>query len=121
MSRKAQPVNILLVGLPNLLMQIISTVLSASPGLITVGRADDADTLAAQVRQVTADVVIIPDGLVSPHALLRECPAIRIISLDHDGSGAILYHLQVQAVRLKELSAELLNAVLLNTHAGRPH
>ena len=33
----------------------------------------------------------------------------------------MLYHLQVHAVRLKDLSAELLHDVLLSAHAERPH
>jgi hypothetical protein len=105
---------ILLCGISNLLVTIISGALAPFPDLIVAGRVDRQEELGAQIRSTQADGVIMaaadPDQSADFEALLRNFPMLKVVAIRIDGSKGCLHELRVYSLPLAELSAEVLNA-----------
>jgi DNA-binding NarL/FixJ family response regulator len=107
---------ILLSGMPNMLVSVITGALAQFPDMIVAGRADAGDDLTSKVRSTHADVVMMqsddPGRVVEFEPLLRDHPVLKVVAIAADGTSGFLHELRPYSLALPELSAEVLRTVL---------
>jgi DNA-binding NarL/FixJ family response regulator len=80
-----------LVGLPDLLGEIVAGALREQPDLVVVGAEDDVH---AAVERLGANVLVVNDQSLDGEAiadLLREHPDVQALDISADGSQAYAY------------------------------
>lgn len=111
-----QLVRILLVGMSNMLSSIITASLAQAHNFVVVGNIDEHEDLFYQIRQTSADAVIVqthePGAAESFVPLLRSFPTLTVVAIESDSSVGFLHQLRPHCTRLPELSADLLKSVL---------
>lgn len=101
-------IRILLVDMPRMLGDIVTSIVSGQPDMEVVGDLPYPAELHAVVRDTRADVVMLglrepelPDGCVG---LLETFPWVRVLGVAADGRSAFLYELRPQRQSLGEVS-----------------
>ena len=111
-----QLVRILLVGMSNMLSSIITAALAQAHDFVVVGNIDEHEDLFYQIRQTSADAVIVqshePGAAESFVPLLRSFPTLTVVTIESDSNVGFLHQLRPHSTRLPELSADLLKSVL---------
>ncbi|HTV90967.1 MAG TPA: hypothetical protein VME41_18290 [Stellaceae bacterium] len=106
----------------NMLNSIITAVLEESSQTTIAGVIGDRDDLAAAVRAVRADTVVLQTdepGAAGPYRnLLSSFPGLKVIAIASDGRGGFLHELRPWSKQLVELSAESLLAALTEDAAS---
>jgi DNA-binding NarL/FixJ family response regulator len=103
---------ILLVDMPQLLREIIRSVVVAEADLELVAEVDDAGSLEEALPRHAPDVVIGHSTRRDIERLLGDRPRLKVLQVDDTGRSAILYELRPQRTALGEISpACLLRAI----------
>lgn len=106
---------VLLVGMSNMLSNIITAALAHPPDIVVVGNVGECEDIASEVRLSTADAVIVqvrePGAAEDFAILLRDFPALKVIAIDRTGVGFV-HQLRPYSIRIAELSADVLQSVL---------
>jgi DNA-binding NarL/FixJ family response regulator len=101
-------IRIVLAGMPMMLLDIISEIVSSEPDLTVVEKIGEGSDVGAAARRVRADVVVVQQSSDEPQtaeaALLSE-QQFRVIALADDGHRGFLYELRPHRVPLGEISA----------------
>jgi chemotaxis response regulator CheB len=109
-------VRILLCGMSNMLVSVITGVLARFPDMTVVGRAGANDDLFTMIGSTQADVVMTqsadPDRIADFEPLLRGFPVLKVVAIAVDGNSGCLHELRPCSLPLPELSAELLSTAL---------
>jgi hypothetical protein len=99
----------------NMLSHIVTAALAHAHDFVVVGNIGEHEDLFSQIRQTSADVVIVHSrqsgGSESFLPLLHSFPALTIVAIDPAGSG-FAHQLRPHSVRIAELSVEALQSVL---------
>jgi hypothetical protein len=112
-----QFVRILLAGMSNMLSSIITAALAQAPDLVVAGQIGDDEDLTVQISLMNADAVIMQSS--SPGAserfvpLLRRFPELKVVAIHSASNSGFVHRLRPYSTRLPELSADVLQAVLL--------
>jgi chemotaxis response regulator CheB len=118
-------VRILLAGMSNMLVNIVTAVLAQVPEANVAGAAATGEDLAGQIRLTNSDVVMIqtsqPDNSDAFEPLLRRFPKLRVVAIADNASHGTLHELRPHRMRLPELSAESLTSALRAGPAHKPH
>jgi hypothetical protein len=108
-------VRILLVGMSNMLSDIVTAALVHAHDFVVVGNIGEREDLLSQIRQTRADVVIVqslqsgaPESFLP---MLHVFPTLTIVAIGPTGSG-LAHQLRLHSVRIAELSVETLQSVL---------
>jgi DNA-binding NarL/FixJ family response regulator len=103
---------ILLVDMPQLLREIIRSVVVAEADLELVAEVNDARSLDDAIPRHAPDVVIGRSTSRDIERLLRDRPRLKVLQLDDAGRSTVLYELRPQRTALGEVSpARLLKAI----------
>ena len=105
------PVDVVLVDMPQLLHDIIREQIAAAPGLRVSADLSDAASLDAAVADGQADVVIAgADVLDTAYVdrLVTSRPGLTVLTIDREGRETVLSELRPHRQRLGELSPERL-------------
>jgi hypothetical protein len=100
----------------NMLSDIVAAAVAHASDITVAGQVGENGDLAAKVRLVGADAVIVQSD--QPHAveifaaLLHNFPALKVIAIRGDCSSGYLHQLRPYSIRLPELSADLLRSAL---------
>jgi hypothetical protein len=109
-------VRILLVGMSNLLCNIIIAALSQAPDIAVAGNVGDHEDIDLQIRLTSADAVIFqstePGSVENFASLLRHSPALKVVAIDGAANSGFVHQLRLCSIRLAELSAESLQSAL---------
>jgi hypothetical protein len=111
-----QQVRVLLAGMSNMLSNIITGALAQAPDIVVTGQVGKDADLAAEVRGVSADGVIVQTS--QPEAgevfapLLRIFPALRVLAIDAAGRNGFVHELRLFSIPVAELSADVLQSAL---------
>jgi len=118
MARK----RILLMGMPRLLMDLVTNMIEDDPDWEVVVSQANLDTLPAEVANAQADIVLIgnDDPTIEPSALqlLRERPLVPVVVLSPRGDSAAVYELWPRRLLLSDLSPHVLLQVLQHSAGG---
>jgi hypothetical protein len=110
-----QLVRILLVGTSSMFSNIVTAALAQAHDLVVVGNIGEHDDLFSQIRQTSADAIIVqgrqPGAAESFAPLLRSFPALTVVAIDPTGSGFV-HQLRPYSVHVAEFSADVLQSVL---------
>jgi hypothetical protein len=110
-------VRILLVGMSNMLSTIVTAAITHAADIVVAGRVADGEDLGTKIGLLSADAVIAqtdrPDVAESFLPLLHSFPALKVMAINGDCSRGFLHQLRPQSIRLPEISADLLQSVLL--------
>ena len=111
---------ILLVGLSNMLSDIVTAALATLPEITMVGRITGAGDLAGEIRLMKADAVIAQSSEPANSGpflpLLRSFPELKLVAIDSAGVAGFLHQLRPSLLHLTELSAEVLYTALIATN-----
>jgi hypothetical protein len=81
-----QPVRVLLVGMSNMLSDILMGVLAQVPDCVVAGNVGEGEDLAAEIRTNRANALILqsdqPGTTESFAMLLRRFPALKVVAID---------------------------------------
>src|SRR5262249_32059027 len=109
-------VRVLLVGMSNMLSDILAGVLAQTPDIVVAGNIRDGDDLAAEIHSAGADALILqssqPATAESLAPLLRTFPALKVVAIDAAGESGFVHYLRPYSVRVSQLSADVLQSVL---------
>jgi hypothetical protein len=115
-------VRVLLVGMSNLLCNIVIAALAETPDINVAGIVGECDDINAEIRRARADAVIFqstePERAERFVSLLRHAPALKVVAIDGTANSGFVHYLSFCSIRLAELSAETLQAAL-RTGAGQ--
>jgi hypothetical protein len=107
---------ILLSGMSNMLVAIISGALAPFPDMVVAGQVEAGDDLKSKIRSTQADVVMMPTVDPSRGAdfepLLHDFPVLKVVAIGADGNSGFLHELRLFSLPLSGLSAEVLIAAL---------
>lgn len=117
-----ESIRVMLVGLPQMLADIVGRVLAGAPDLEVTRWVNGLEQLMDIPADERPDVVVTGLGpsqrIESFASLLRAQPNLRILALEGDGRHAVMYELQPHAVPLGDVSAEgLIDAIRSTTRA----
>jgi len=108
-------VRILLVGMSNMLSNIVTAALAQVRDFVVVGNIREHEDLSSQIRKTSADAIIVqarqPGTAESFVPLLRSFPALIVVEIGPSGSGFV-HQLHPRSIRITELSADALQSVL---------
>jgi hypothetical protein len=103
------PVRVLICEMPRLLMDAVSAIIAEEPGMTIVERLGGAADVAASIRALQPDVVVLQeDGAprLGNHAALFAARAgLRVVTLAGGGGGGALYRMGVRPASLRQPSA----------------
>jgi DNA-binding NarL/FixJ family response regulator len=110
-------VRVLLAGMSNMLSTIVRAALSEAPDMVVAGTSSAVnDDLAAQIRLIAADVVIVqtdqPAVATSLIDLLHAFPALKVVAISADGSSGVMHQLRPYSIRFAEVSVAALVSAL---------
>jgi hypothetical protein len=107
-------VRILLTGMPRLLADIISAIVASQTDFELVGDVVGTAGLAPATSQAAADILIRGGRLQRRQALrlLWRSPRMKIVTIDPDGHGGVLYELRLDRSVLEEISPVTLVAAI---------
>lgn len=115
---------ILLVGLSNMLSDIVTAALGPLPEITMIGRITGSGNLARKIRLMKADAVIAQSSEPANSGpflpLLRSFPALKLVAIDSAGATGFVHQLRPSSLRLTELSAGVLYTALIGTNQ-KPH
>ena len=111
-----QPVRVLLVGMSNMLSDILTGVLASAADIIVAENAEQGEDLVAEIRASRVDAVILqsaqPGTIESFVSLLRSFPALKVVAIDTTGRSGFVHQLRPYSVHIAQLSADVLQSVL---------
>jgi DNA-binding NarL/FixJ family response regulator len=103
---------ILLVDMPQLLREIIRSVVVAEPDLEIIAELGDAASLEESLPRHAPDIVIGHSTRRDIERLLRDCPRLKVLQIDDTGRSTVLHELCPRRTALGEISpASLLKAI----------
>jgi hypothetical protein len=99
----------------NMLSNIVTAALDQARDLLVVGSIGEHEDLLSQIRQTSADAIIVQARQPGPAEtfgpLLYSFPALTVVALEPTGGGFI-HQLRPYSIRIAEFSADLLKSVL---------
>jgi DNA-binding NarL/FixJ family response regulator len=110
-----QRTRIALIGLPQMLRDTVSEIVSAEPDLTVVAELDDLASAGATIGAQAVGVLITAVGDCHPidfRTLLTEHPRLRVLCLSADGREGSLFELRPHEQTLGEISPEVLIAAI---------
>ena len=118
------PVRILICGMPRLLMDAVSAILLEEPGMAIVARLDSATDVAASVRTLQPDAVVLQEddapGLCKHAALFAARAGLRVVTVAGAGDSGALYRMGAKPAPLRRPSAAQLVRAVRGTPPPRP-
>ena len=115
---------VLLSGMSNMLVSIITSALSNTPITIIPERSDRPEDLASQIRSTQADAVIMQDDRAGHEEsvvhLLRSFPSLKVVTISRDGHSGTFQELRLFTLAIEELSTDTLRNVLLGDTTSAP-
>jgi hypothetical protein len=107
-------VRVLLAGMPRMLADIISAIVASQTDFELVGDVVGTAGLALAASQAAADILIRGGRLQRRQALrlLWRAPRMKIVTIDPDGHGGVLYELRLDCAVLDEISPIALVAAI---------
>jgi hypothetical protein len=107
-------VRVLLAGMPRMLADIVSAIVASQTDFELVGDAVGTAGLALAASQAAADILIRGGRLQRRQALrlLWRSPRMKIVTIDPDGHGGVLYELRLDRSVLDEISPIALVAAI---------
>jgi DNA-binding NarL/FixJ family response regulator len=103
-----EPIRILLVGMPQLMSDIVEVELEAQPDMEIVAVLDSLSSLLGVARQTRPDVLVLSVGGTS---LPEECgpvfaerPELRVLGIEQEAVEASLFELRPRCVPLGAVS-----------------
>jgi DNA-binding NarL/FixJ family response regulator len=107
---------VLLAGMSNMLVSIITAALQQSTDIVIVGAVSERVSLTRRIRATRAEAVIMqvaePDDFDHFRPLLLNFPTLKIIGIKGDGKSAFVHELYPRSTQFVELSAATLLAAL---------
>jgi DNA-binding NarL/FixJ family response regulator len=107
--KRAQPIRVLLIEVPQLLSDIIKGIISSYEDINIVGEITIPDGLFRAASTARADVIVLHNAAVSTdncYELLYRRPRLKILAITADGRQGLLYELQPSVQAFGEMSAE---------------
>lgn len=105
-------IRILLVGMPTMLLDIVSEVVKSEPDFVVVDATSSVADLASAVKRTQADVVIVQQTSggeqIGEAELLSMQHPLRVITLTDDGRRGFLDEFRLCRDALGEMSVERL-------------
>jgi DNA-binding NarL/FixJ family response regulator len=121
-DRRALPIRVLLIDMPQMLREIIRRRLARDGRFEIVGEYTKHVSIEFAVDRSRADYVIVGEDVFESASMrrrvLEEGPQVRMLAVRADGGRATLHQLRPEEVDLGELSPERL--VKLMAEAPRP-
>jgi DNA-binding NarL/FixJ family response regulator len=110
-----EPFRILIVSMPEMLMEMIAQIIAREPEFVIVGEIAECPDLTSAVRRSHADLVIVGQlslaGANVPAALSSNYPA-KILTITENGRNATLNELRPHREVLVDISAVSLVAAI---------
>jgi hypothetical protein len=105
-------IRILLVGMPRMLLDMISDIIALHREMMVAGKMQDTPDICAAAKKTRADVVVLNEpaiGLPQNHLeLLYSRPHLGVLSIASDGRQFFLHKLRPARTALGEVSPESL-------------
>jgi chemotaxis response regulator CheB len=109
-------VRVLLVGMSNLLSNIITAALADVPEIVVAGKVGDGEDIHSQIRLAGADAVILqssePGSADQFMSLLLRSPALTVVAIDASANNGFIHRLRLCSTGLAVLSAGALQSAL---------
>lgn len=100
-----------------MLSSIVTAALAQAPDLVVAGQSGDDEDLTAQISLTSANAVITqstrPGAVERFVPLLRRFPTLKVVAIDSVSNTGFVHQLRPYSIRLPELSADVLQSVLL--------
>jgi hypothetical protein len=115
-----EPIRIAFVGLPRMMGEIIRDALADQTDLRVVAEYESAADLRAGANEIV-DTLIAEKSTLTGDELRRtfaEYPAVKVLVIEDDGTGAYFYELHPRRTPLGELSPARLVAILRESSRG---
>jgi hypothetical protein len=113
---RLEPVRVLLVGMSNMLSDILTGVLVRAPDIVVAGNVGEDEDVAAEIRSAGVDALILqssqPGESESFASLLRNFPSLKVLAIDATGRSGFVHQLRPYSVRIAQLSADAVLSVL---------
>jgi hypothetical protein len=111
-----QKVRVLLVGMSNMLSEIVTATLAQAPDIVVAGDVAYDEDLGLQIRATAAGAIIVqtthPGTAATFIRLLHNFPALKVVAINASGSVGFLHQLRPYSLRFAEVSADMLLAAL---------
>jgi hypothetical protein len=108
---------VLLVGMSNMLSNIVAAVLARAPDIVVVGHVANEADLAAEIRLSGADAAIVhtdePAAATAFTPLLLLFPELKVVAIDAASRAGFLHQLRQYSTAFTEVSTDALLAALL--------
>ncbi|HEY7390723.1 MAG TPA: hypothetical protein VH640_19560 [Bryobacteraceae bacterium] len=119
-------IRILLAGMPRMLLDMVTAILTPHPEMIVSGKMRDTTDIRTAAKTARADVVIVsevsePAGRAHPDhlELLYSRPKLKVFSITGDGHRFFLYELRPFRAPLGEVSPDsLVQAIRSSVRTG---
>jgi len=109
-------VRVILVGMSNLLCNIVIAALAETPEISVAAIVGECDDINAEIRRARADAVILqstePGRAERFVTLLRRAPALRVVAIDGSANRCFVHQLRLCTTHVAELSAAALHSAL---------
>ena len=107
-------VRVLLAGMPRMLADIVSAVVVSQTDFELVGDVAGTTGLARAASEAAADILVLGGRLQRREALRLLCrsPRMKIVTIDPDGHGGVLYELRLDRSVLDDISPIALVAAI---------
>jgi chemotaxis response regulator CheB len=114
-------VQVLLLGMPAMLRQILRSMVTEASDAAVVGELPHHGLRSREVLERRPDLVIVAAEEATHEdvaVLLQRCRTPRVLAVSSDGTSGVLYEMTPQRTTIEELSREAVARAVLTTVSG---
>lgn len=114
-----EPTDVLLIGLPTMLREIVKEIFAGKPDIRVTGELDGSEALLETVQACRPDVLIVANGAELPEPCARvlpRLPSLKVVTIGDDGRMSFFFELR--RVPLGEVSPDSLTAAVRRARAA---